>query len=51
MGSRILSLLGILVPVIAIALEHKSLETWAQTAFIACFVLGLLAVLGYALWI
>ena len=32
-------------------LDLKSPETWAKTALLACFVLGLLAVLGYVLWI
>lgn len=50
MGSRYSVPSGVLVPVIVTALELKSLETWAKTALIACFGLGLLAVLGYVLW-
>ena len=45
-----LSLLGVLVPVIVMALEPEALANWAKVGLIISFILGLLAILGYVGW-
>ncbi|QDG87068.1 hypothetical protein [Pseudarthrobacter sp. NIBRBAC000502770] len=46
----VLSLLGILVPVVVMALEPDALANWAKVGLIVSFVVGLLAILGYVVW-
>lgn len=46
----ILSVLGILIPVVVMAFEPVVLATWMKVTLISCFVAGLLAILGYILW-
>lgn len=42
--------LGILVPVIMMAFEPKSLDAWSKSMLIASFIIGLVAILGYVGW-
>ncbi len=46
----ICSLLGIVVPVIVMALAPESLLPWSVWALVGLFIIGLLSVLGYILW-
>ena len=44
------SLLGIVAPVVVLALHPKALVAWQLWSLVAVFVGGLFAVLGYVLW-
>jgi hypothetical protein len=46
----LLSLLGIVVPVVVMAMDPVDLSVWARSALIGLFVAGLGAVLGYIVW-
>jgi len=46
----LLSLFGIVVPVVVMAFGPFSLPVWSKVLLIMSFVVGLVAVLGYVLW-
>jgi hypothetical protein len=46
----LLSLFGIVVPVVVMAFDPHTLPAWSKVLLIMSFVVGLVAVLGYVLW-